>query len=402
MTVPSQPIPSTITQLPVASQVFPTDIGLIVQNGVTKQAEISLYLVGISASGLVTSITAGTGLSGNTTTGNVTLSLDVPVTIAHGGTNATTSGAARTQLGAASSAITLIAGSGLTGGGSLSGGNITFALSGGATGTVTQVNPGVGMSFTAITNTGSIDINLTVVATVSNAIVLASKTLSGAVYTGTLGGAASSVIALDAGTITVPALTFSGDTDTGFFRSAANTIDVTTSGVRAAQFSPTNAAINYPVFTGSVTGVGVSILPAGGDTNIDLILGGKGTGVAKGVRENLEVIMSDMSTAITTGSSKGGLIVPYNMQGAELFISLLAAQSTSGVVTVLAAVNGASMLSTAPVIGANLWNNLSGTGSVAAVLSTSSLSKGDRIMYDISTAGTGAKALLAVLTGKQT
>lgn len=51
--------------------------------------------------GTVTSITAGTGLTGGTITNTGTIALSVPVSIANGGTNATTAPAALTQLGAA-------------------------------------------------------------------------------------------------------------------------------------------------------------------------------------------------------------------------------------------------------------------------------------------------------------
>lgn len=49
----------------------------------------------------VTTITAGTGLSGGGSGSSVTVSLDIPVTVARGGTNATTQSGARTNLGLA-------------------------------------------------------------------------------------------------------------------------------------------------------------------------------------------------------------------------------------------------------------------------------------------------------------
>ena len=51
--------------------------------------------------GTITGVTAGTGLSGGGTSGTVTVSLTAPVSVANGGTNATTAGAALTSLGAA-------------------------------------------------------------------------------------------------------------------------------------------------------------------------------------------------------------------------------------------------------------------------------------------------------------
>lgn len=49
----------------------------------------------------VTSLTAGTGLTGGVITTTGTIALDVPVTVAHGGTGATTASGARTALGLA-------------------------------------------------------------------------------------------------------------------------------------------------------------------------------------------------------------------------------------------------------------------------------------------------------------
>lgn len=80
-----------------------------------------------SGSGTVTSITAGSGLSGGTITDAGTISLSSPVSVAHGGTNAITAGAALTNLGAAASATTISTTSPITGGGDLSA-NRTIAI----------------------------------------------------------------------------------------------------------------------------------------------------------------------------------------------------------------------------------------------------------------------------------
>ncbi|MBI4354205.1 MAG: hypothetical protein HY595_03105 [Candidatus Omnitrophica bacterium] len=51
-----------------------------------------------NSGGTVTSITAGTGLSGGTIIGSGTISLDAPVSVANGGTGATTASGARANL----------------------------------------------------------------------------------------------------------------------------------------------------------------------------------------------------------------------------------------------------------------------------------------------------------------
>jgi hypothetical protein len=85
---------------------------------------------GVPGTGSVTSITAGTGLTGGTITTSGTVALSVPVSIANGGTNATTAAAALTNLN----------GLPLTGG-TLSGpGNLTVGGTLNVTGNVTQAS----------------------------------------------------------------------------------------------------------------------------------------------------------------------------------------------------------------------------------------------------------------------
>ena len=57
---------------------------------------------GTVSGGTITGVTAGPGLSGGGTTGTVTITLSIPVTIGHGGTGATTPAQALVNLGAIS------------------------------------------------------------------------------------------------------------------------------------------------------------------------------------------------------------------------------------------------------------------------------------------------------------
>jgi hypothetical protein len=75
-----------ISDLPVASSVSDADIVVINQGGATKTAARSL----IKNAGTVTSVIAGTGLTGGTITGSGTIALSSPVSIANGGTGQTT------------------------------------------------------------------------------------------------------------------------------------------------------------------------------------------------------------------------------------------------------------------------------------------------------------------------
>jgi hypothetical protein len=101
------------------------------------------------------------------------------------------------------------------------------------------------------------------------------------------------------------------------------------------------------------------------------------------------IAVSDETTAITAGTAKVTWYVPYACTVLEVFIGVTT-QSSSGVVTADVNKAGTSIFSTNPSIDASEDTSLTGT---AAVLSTTSLAKGDKMTVDIDAAGTGAKGL---------
>ncbi len=118
--------------------------------------------------------------------------------------------------------------------------------------------------------------------------------------------------------------------------------------------------------------------------------------------EVVEIMASDMSTAITTGDGKAGFQVPTKLNGWNLIrahAGLLVAQSSSGTPTIQVrnATQTADMLSTRITIDTNEWTSY--TAAVPPVIDAANddVATGDRILIDLDVAGTGAKGLVVVL-----
>jgi len=109
----------------------------------------------------------------------------------------------------------------------------------------------------------------------------------------------------------------------------------------------------------------------------------------------IEVAISDESTALTTGDNKIIFYAPMNATISEVFTGL-SNQSSSGAVTCDLNKNGSTMFSTKPSIDASEDTSLTGT---AAVLSTTTWTKGDKMAVDLDAAGTGAKGLKMIIRG---
>lgn len=116
----------------------------------------------------------------------------------------------------------------------------------------------------------------------------------------------------------------------------------------------------------------------------------------------VEIMFSDMSTAITTGDGKAGFVVPASLNGHNLIranAGLLVAQSSSGTPTIQIrnATQAADMLSTRITIDIN--ESTSYTAATPSVVDTANddVATGDLIMVDVDVAGTGAKGGIAIL-----
>ena len=110
---------------------------------------------------------------------------------------------------------------------------------------------------------------------------------------------------------------------------------------------------------------------------------------------DLSVAISDETTQITTGASKLTIYAPYDFTITEVIASLSTSGSTTSEFDVN--LNGSSIFSTRPTVDAN--ENTTGTAATPPVLSTTTVTKYDRLSYDIDVAGTGARGAKIYIVG---
>lgn len=122
--------------------------------------------------------------------------------------------------------------------------------------------------------------------------------------------------------------------------------------------------------------------------------------VTTGMRndERIVVSLSDPSTAITTGTAKATLRLPYAFVLLEVRASLKTA-SSSGIPTVDINEAGATILSTKLTIDATEKTSL--TAATPAVISDQFFADDAELTFDIDVAGTGAVDLKVALIGKR-
>lgn len=111
------------------------------------------------------------------------------------------------------------------------------------------------------------------------------------------------------------------------------------------------------------------------------------------------VALSDETTAITTGTNKATMSLPYAFTVTAVYATLNTV-SSSGVPTVDINEGGTTILSTKLTIDAS--EKTSATAAAAAVISDASIAANAEIGFDIDVAGTGAKGLKVFIQGYRT
>lgn len=112
----------------------------------------------------------------------------------------------------------------------------------------------------------------------------------------------------------------------------------------------------------------------------------------------IQVAFSDMTTAITTGTSKAMFPAPYDMTVTEIFATLNTPQTSGNIFTVDVNESGTSIISTKITI--DNTENSSLTATTPPVISDATLTKGNLITIDIDQVGDGtAKGGILTIIG---
>ena len=123
------------------------------------------------------------------------------------------------------------------------------------------------------------------------------------------------------------------------------------------------------------------------------------SGTAIRAIETHGIALSDETTAITTGTNKATMSLPYAFTVTEVYATLNTV-SSSGIPTVDINEAGVTILSTKLTIDAS--EKTSATAVAAAVISDAAIAANAEIGFDIDVAGTGAKGLKVFIRGYPT
>lgn len=149
--------------------------------------------------------------------------------------------------------------------------------------------------------------------------------------TGVFGG----VVSFPDGSVSAPSITNTGDTNTGIYFPAADTVGIAAGGVDAARFNTAASGVNYLDFYGAAANGVVSIRAAGNDTNLGLDIRSKGTDPVQLYVGSLEALRVTASTSAVNYAyslaSATGASVEFGAAGGDTNINLNLVTKGSGV-----------------------------------------------------------------------
>lgn len=237
--------------------------------------------------------------------------------------------------------------------------------------TATSIN-----GLTITTSTGALTIANSKTLTVNNTITLA--------------GTDSTVMTFPSSSATI-ARTDAGQTFTGVqvFTSPKIITDISdTNGNEIFKITATASAVNEITVANAAAGGTPTFSSTGSDTNIDLKLQGKGTGIVKGTRHFFQIRLKDSTTNLATGTSLGGdfRISPTHAITIKAVGAYVDTAATGGtLLTIDINEAGTTILSTKITLDAS--EKTSTTAATAAVISDSAIAADAVITFDIDAVG---------------
>lgn len=140
------------------------------------------------------------------------------------------------------------------------------------------------------------------------------------------------------GSVSAPSITNTGDTNTGIYFPAADTVAITAGGVDAARFNTAATGVNYlDVYPAAANGV-VSLRAAGSDTNIGLDIRSKGSDPLQFLVGSLEALRVNASTSavnyFSLTASATGAALQVTAAGSDTDIGINLDPKGSGVLQV--------------------------------------------------------------------
>lgn len=159
------------------------------------------------------------------------------------------------------------------------------------------------------------------------------------------------------------------------------------------------SAVNYIELYNAATGNPAEVRAAGSDTNIDLELAAKGTGVVKGALVPLTFAISDETSDLTTGTGKLTWYAPRAFTIRE--IHACCSTAPVGATLIIDVNDGGTSIMTTNKLVIDAGENSTSTAATAPTLTDTAIAAGAAITFDIdqigsSTAGAGAKVTMLV------